>query len=256
MTEEGLIYVLTREAEILPRISEEIPVLHDFVAVLAPDGTELQKVSLLEAIERSDYSDVLERAVSSLAHPSREIDVRGDILHTNTLEILDGTLAGRLPAFRAGNVLVSMRHTNTIAVLDMNEAKIVWAMSGPWVMQHQPTVLADGNMLLFDNLGAGGLSRVIEFDPGTQEIKWSYDGREYDLYSHTIGSNQRLRNGNTLITDSDHGRAIEVTPSKRIVWEFRTPSRAGDDREFIATLFELERLEPGFPLHWLARRSE
>ncbi len=256
ITDDGLIYVLTREAEVLPRISKELPVLHDFVAVLASDGTELRRISLLEAIERSDYSDLMQRAVSSLSAPGQYGAAPGDIFHTNTLEILDGSLGDRLPPFRAGNVLVSVRQINTIAVLNMKQARITWAMSGPWVMQHQPTVLANGNILLFDNLGAGGRSRVIEFDPTTQEITWSYDGRDYDLFSRTVGTSQRLPNGNTIITESDYGRAIEVTPSKQIVWEFRTPSRAGDNGELIATLYELQRLEPGFPLRWLAYNSE
>ena len=256
ITDDGLIYVLTREAEVLPRISKELPVLHDFVVVLASDGTELRRISLLEAIERSDYSDLMQRALGSLSVRRRDGAAPGDIFHTNTLEILDGSLGDRLPPFRAGNVLVSMRQTNTIAVLDMKQARITWAMSGPWVMQHQPTVLANGNILLFDNLGAGGRSRVIEFDPSTQEITWSYDGREYELFSPILGSNQRLPNGNTIITESVYGRAIEVAPSKQIVWEFRTPSRAGDNGELIAGLYELERLEPDFPLQWLAYKSE
>ena len=69
---------------------------------------------------------------------------------------------------------------------------------------------------------------------------------KYDFFSRTVGSNQRLQNGNTLITESDKGRAIEVTPSRQVGWEFSTPSRGGDSGDVTATLFELVRLEPGF----------
>jgi hypothetical protein len=46
-----------------------------------------------------------------------------------------------------------------------------------------------------------------------------------------------------LITDTESGWAIEVTPTGEIVWDFYNPHRAGDDGELIASLFELIRLE-------------
>jgi hypothetical protein len=232
VTDDGLIWVLTREAEIVPRMDPKRPILHDFVTVLTPGGVEVDRISLLEALERSDYSDLLERMPRF-----------GDAMHTNTIEVLDGTLGDHLPAFQAGNILLAIREINTIAVLDPVAKKIVWALSGPWIKQHQSTVLANGRLLIFDNLGAGGLSRVLEIDPVSQRIEWSYDGRENGLYSGTIGSNQRLPNGNTLITESNAGRALEVTPDGEIVWEFYTPNRAGENDEYIATLWELIRLD-------------
>jgi len=62
----------------------------------------------------------------------------------------------------------------------------------------------------------------------------------------TCGAADRLPNGNTLITESDGGRAFEVTQQAEVVWEFYNPHRAGDNREFIATLFEVIRLPSSF----------
>jgi hypothetical protein len=39
-------------------------------------------------------------------------------------------------------------------------------------------------------------------------------------------SQERLPNGNTLITEAAGGRLLEVTPDGRIVWEFINPVRA------------------------------
>ena len=50
------------------------------------------------------------------------------------------------------------------------------------------------------------------------------------------------------------GRAFEVTPDKRIVWEYFNPHRAGPNQEFIATLFHLVRLPPDFPVDWARNR--
>ncbi len=144
-----------------------------------------------------------------------------------------------------------MRELSVIAIVDLEDERVVWALSGQWHAQHQPTFLADGNLLLFDNQGHGELSKVIEIDPFSQEIVWSYAGTpENGFYSRTCGSNQRLENGNTLITQSNSGRAFEVTREGRIVWEYYNPARTGDQNDLIATLYELVRLPETHP-PWL-----
>jgi outer membrane protein assembly factor BamB len=174
---------------------------------------------------------------------------RPDLLHTNTIEILDGRLAAQCPAFRAGNLLISVLELDTVAVLDPDRGEIVWALTGPWRKQHQPTVVGRGSLLVFDNLGAGpDRSRVLEIDPFTQEVLWRYGGdRATDFFSKTLGTAQRLPNGNTLITESENGRAFEVTPDGSVVWELVSPHRAGEHDELVAVLFEVVRLPPDFP---------
>jgi hypothetical protein len=68
------------------------------------------------------------------------------------------------------------------------------------------------------------------------------------------GAATRLPNGNTLATESDRGRAIEVTPDGDTVWEYLNPKRAGDRGELVATLFEMIRLPADSPLDWLYDR--
>ena len=111
--------------------------------------------------------------------------------------------------FRKGNVLISIRELDTICVVDLNTESIVWALSGMWKKQHQPTVLKNGHILIFDNKGNNSKSRVLEFNPFSQEIFWTYSGGEDSLfYSATCGSCARLPNGNTLITETDNGRGF------------------------------------------------
>jgi len=57
--------------------------------------------------------------------------------------------------------------------------------------------------------------------------------------------------GNTLITESDAGRAFETTADGKIVWEFYNPHSAGEQDEYIATLMEVVRLPQFFPTDWL-----
>lgn len=244
VTQDGEIVVLTREASVIRRINPREPVLEDFVVVLDESGAEQRRVSILDAFESSGYRTLLAR-----------MPRQGDIMHTNTVEVLDGSLAGVDEAFRAGNVLVSCLKTSTIAVIDLDAAKVVWAATGSWVRQHQPTVLDDGQILVFDNLGdksGFGRSRVFELDPATKKIGWTYAGTAGAPFeTATCGAGQRLENGNTLITESDNGRAFEVNAGGKIVWEFRSPHRAGPGNKFVATLFEVIRLPANTPLAWL-----
>jgi arylsulfotransferase ASST len=239
VTENGLIYVLDREGRIIPRINRRRGVLEDFVTVLSPKGRLLRRISILECFESSPYADLVQ------AMRKRQ----GDIFHTNTLEVLDGRFAGLHPAFRKGNLLISVFMLNTVAVLDPDRRTVVWAKAGGWRHQHQPTFLDNGHLLVFDNTGASReRSRVIEMEPVSGRIIWQYGGTpEVDLFSRTLGSSQRLPNGNTLITESENGRALEVTPDGRTVWEFYNPHRAGEKNELVASLFEMVRLPPDFP---------
>jgi len=246
--EDGTIYVLTREPRIEPRINRRWPILEDSITLIDPSGREIKSISVLEAFEHSRYRCYLEM-----------LPRKGDVTHTNTLEVLDGTLASRIPAFRKGNVLISLLKLDLIAVVDTDLEEVVWAMSGLWRRQHEPTVVEGEHLLIFDNEGkvfGGGsqASRVIEFDPATQEIVWSYEGGDgVEFYSRRCGTAARLPNGNTLITESDAGRAFEVTPGHEIVWEFLNPERAGENHEYIATLFDVVRIPPDFPLDWLRK---
>jgi hypothetical protein len=237
---DGSIWVLDRDGKILPRINPTQGVLEDFVTRLSPRGEVLERISILEAFERSPF-----------AHLLSDMPRQGDILHTNTLERLDGSLASTLPAFRAGNLLISVLQTSTLAVIDPSTRKVVWALRGAWRKQHQPTVLGNGHLLLFDNTGIDrDHSRALEIVPRDGAVTWKYGGTpEEPLFSRTLGSVQRLPNGDTLITESERGRALEVTPDKRVVWEYRSPYRTGDHDELVAALLEVVRLPGAAAIH-------
>jgi len=120
-----------------------------------------------------------------------------------------------------------------------------------WHAQHQSEFLKNGHIMLFDNKGGNkqsyykfNKSRIIEFDPFTQQIYWEYTGDNQKLFfSHWLGYNQRLPNGNTLITESTQGHIFEVTPNKEIVWEYYNPHRTGENNELIATVMGAQRLD-------------
>lgn len=242
---DGGIYVLTREAHIVPWYDTERPILEDFVALLDSRGEEQSRFSLLEAFEHSEFRSVWR---DSGSRPGRQ----GDVFHTNSLEVLDGRVAARDPAFAEGNLLVSMLKLDAIAIVDPRRRTVVWARTGIFRRQHDPTILSNGNLLLFDNVGLGERSRVLELDPLSLATVWDYEGSDASpFYSEQLGASQRLSNGNTLITESDGGRAFEVTPGGEIVWEFHNPHRTGDDGELVARLSEVRRLPADLSIDWI-----
>lgn len=172
-----------------------------------------------------------------------------DIFHTNSVAVLDGTAPAGLPAFRRGNLLVSVKRLSAVVVIDPDAREIVWALTGQWYGQHSAQFSPTGHVLLFDNLGTMRLaSRVLEVDPMTQRLLWTFGGRPgEDLLSETIGFVDRLHNGDTLITESNHGRVLEVTPDNRVVWEFDNPIRVGKRRNLVATVYFMERVPRQLP---------
>ena len=147
-----------------------------------------------------------------------------DWAHANTIEVLPSTPLGRKDSrFRPGNLLFSLRHLDVIGIVDPGKDEIVWCY-GPGILdgQHQPTMLENGNILIFDNGTYRGHSIVREIEPSSGEIVWQYENGS-DFFSPYSSDKQRLPNGNTLICECDAGHLFEVTSEKEIVWDFWSP---------------------------------
>lgn len=166
-----------------------------------------------------------------------------DLLHANAIEILREDPGGR---WEEGALLLSIRNMDLILVLDAGMERILWSW-GPGVIerQHQPVSLQSGRILLFDNGTRSRRSRVLEVDPATGEITWAYGGGPPgSFFSPIRGGVEALPNGNVLITDSERGRAFEVTREGEIVWEFYSAHR-DDSKRGRAAIYRMARLPEG-----------
>ncbi len=226
----GRIVVLTHEVSgHAPANWEQLvtPFVEEFVTVLTPDGEVVQRLSLFEMLGRSPFHRPL------VTHA----DQMGDVLHSNTVRVIGPGFASRHEGVAPGDVMVCLRNVNLVVVVDLRRESIGWAMTGPWRLPHDSDPLPDGSMLIFDNCFARGTehgSRVIRFDPRTGAVRWQYAGGEAGTLRSDIRSCQQLLpNANVLITESDRGRLIEVSPAGRVVWEYVNPVRGGDHDELI-----------------------
>lgn len=238
------IYALAEEIHEVSRIRPGRRVREDEIRILDAEGNELRRVSLLRALERSRWAHLLAR-----------IPAHDDLFHTNTIRILDGSLAERSAAFRRGNALVAIRNLDLVAVVDLEREEIAWATQGLWHLPHEPILLPSGRLLLFDNLGLRTRSRALEVDPETGGVVWSWTGPGAGFLSEGMGAVQRLPNGNTIVTDSFGGRAFEVDTAGRVVWRFDNPARTGERGELVAVIPELQRLDPAPHAAWLGARA-
>jgi len=142
---------------------------------------------------------------------------RSEWTHLNAVEVLGD-----------GNILVSFMKTNTIAIIERETGRLKWKWGpGELAHQHSPSRLDNGHILVFDNgfhpYGfPWGFSRVLEVDPESGAMVWSYGGgaETTEFYSATMSSCQRLPNNNTLICEGNTGRIFEVDYKGRLVWEF------------------------------------
>ena len=245
----GDIWVLTNKLNSIPRITSDVPVQEDYITLMNKKGKTKKEISLLASIENSEFKDFMK---SRMEIKNKGVNPVFDIFHTNTLEVLDGSVEHILPEFKKGNFLVSFRALHTIAVIDQDTGLAIWAFRGGFKGQHDSKIINNGNLLLFDNVGRGKESAVLEFDLKTMDVVWSYTGTtEFPFYSIANGASERLPNGNTLITESRDGRAFEVTEEKEIVWEFFNPNMTGENSELIAAIPELIRFEYSDSFDWI-----
>ena len=194
------------------------PYHEDFVLKLSEDGKVLDRISVIETLYKSGLEGLMRFRNRWVIEKNHEP------LHLNNVDILPRQWADKFPLFNAGDIMISMRNINTIAVLDKDSKLIKWWMSGAFSNQHDPDFLPNGHILVFDNRWhrrrVGG-SRIIEIDPISRKIVWKYSGdRAHPFYTEIRGMQQPLPNDNVLITESEGGRAFEVTRKGKIVWEY------------------------------------
>jgi len=253
--QDGCLYLLSRKCEIVFWHGIPIPLLNDYIIVLSQEGTIKNEIAVYDLVRNQVRLEHIVQGTylwlkmnckpnglwENLLPPQGKKRSLGiDVLHTNSIEFLDRNIAD---LGQKGDWLISARNLDLVAVIDEQNHELIWCY-GPGELdeQHHPTLLRNGNLLIYDNGTNRGFSRIIELDPQTKKIVWKYQANPTeDFFSPTRGACQRLPNGNTLITDSDNGRAFEVTKAGRIVWDFYNPDIKNKEKAR-AVIYRMSRI--------------
>jgi hypothetical protein len=237
---DGGYLVLTFNFRRIPSIHPSIDIRDDQITHLSNDGEIISETSLYDLLtaEGSTFS------FQPVQPTQREQETFIDLFHANALHWIPDSLRKSTQPFSPGSLVVTIRHQDTIAIVDWDRKEATWTwgqgiISGP----HDAQILPSGQLLLFDNGLSRGWSRVIEVDPKTRKLSWQYHApRRRSFFSPSRGGAQRLSNGHTLITDSDSGSAFEITPRGRQVWRYRNPHQNPNGGR--ATMNRVQRYDP------------
>ncbi len=214
-------------------------------------GRVLDEHAIMDALYQSGWASIM------LAGPGAGKAVREeDPLHLNDVELLTPELASAFPMFEAGDLMVSLRHLNTIIVLEPTHRQVRWVMTGPFLAQHDPDFLPNGHILLYDNRITGdvpklGGSRLVEIDPVSRKMVWTYEGKDDQaFYAPSRGEQQLLPNGNILISDPYGGRVVEIAPAhaNNTVWEWVNLIEPG----LVGMITDVQRV-PRAALGWIGQ---
>lgn len=260
-TPDGGLWVITREIRWIDRPARrgagsrprQLPIVDDLLLRLDAAGRSLERISLYDvlgdAVPEARWR-ALRDQVALWRRQGRGRDAMerwahhggaSEPFHLNAVELVTAPVAG---VARPGDLLICVRELDLVATLDPRTRRLRWSW-GPGVLQrpHDPTFLAGGHLLLFDNGARRGWSQVLAVEPASGTIVWRYRGTPPEsFFSAERGAAQRLAGGDTLITESDAGRVFEVTPDGEVVWELLAPVDRSTDPPRRSTVYRLRRL--------------
>lgn len=166
-----------------------------------------------------------------------------DPFHANDVEPLGEEMAAAFPLFQAGDLLISLRELNLLAVVEPTEGRLRWYRHGPWHKQHDPDFEPDGTITVFDNGTGSGRSRLLRTRPGSAEVETVFEGRDdAPFYTWRRGKHEMLPGGGALVTESERGRVFEIDRDGDLLWDWE--ARFDADRNVIIT--EARKIPPGF----------
>lgn len=204
----------------------------------AVTGKLLSEIGLVEDLLKSSSSKGNIFSVRSdfpFKHFQFNPSDKDDLFHPNDVDVLKLKDADKFPDFNAGDLLLSFRNLHLLMVIDPISKQIKWWSHGPWRFQHDPDFTSDGKISVFSNNTFTGRSEIITVDPSTGHVVNELENGNLFFYTTHQGKHQYLPNGNLLITISGEGRAVQVTKTGQMVFEYNNISAISDQyNEYLA----------------------
>ncbi|MBS1625957.1 MAG: aryl-sulfate sulfotransferase [Bacteroidetes bacterium] len=276
---------------------------YDVILILSPEGKVIYRWSLLD--HWNEYFSIISKSVMlkdllipfdsaqgieeyiSQAPERFFIKARNDQgsgeayewSHLNSMQVLpDNSLAGFNPAFRKGNLLISLNPYACYGILDTATRRFEWIGYLPDPTRlHTVTLTPQNTILIFQNstdaeywdedkqgreaylnplhkvfaprpfikpVGRPWVS-ITEYEPRANKIVWEYTAEPKEsMAAPFLGSAQRLPNGNTLIcasTDQEGTKVMELDTNKKQVWLY-LPTEKDWETHLPASFYRMTRI--------------
>lgn len=214
------------------------PFMEPMVLKVSEEGKILNEISIMNLLKENDLQGLL--FMSSINDTSTEVS--GNTLHLNDVETFPSFKEEG--AFKAGDIMVSLRNINTILIFNEKDQKVKYMSIGEFVRQHDPDFIDGDTISIFDNNNIAS----AEHDPQSRILVKSFiDNQSHvhyagnktkPFYTVMLGKHQWLPNGNMLIAEGMKGKAFEIDRKGNTVWMYVNIV----DKGYIGILEDAERL--------------
>lgn len=189
-----------------------VPIRGDQIVEITPDGTQTVAWSAWDCFD-----------------PAVDIGTDQNIGWTfaNALDYDEAADAYRISLRNFSTIVQIDRATRTCPIRFGTTAANVTPAPGDATFLHEhQSHWVDGSVLVFDNDGASGESRVTEFawdgSAATADAVWSYTS-EPSIYTFVLGDVTRLAGGDTMVDWAVGGQIDRVGPDGTLKWRVNTP---------------------------------
>ena len=187
----------------------------------ADTGETLESIDLMDDVILPDPAATLAFRVPKNYKWNRDAktDDIPDIFHPNDVEVLPAAWADAFPDFSAGDLIMSHRSIDLVGVVDRQTGRLKWHQSGPWEHQHDADFHPDGTITVYSNNTDRFRSTIVEMDMTTGETRDKFAESPFEFDSFIMGQQERLPNGNWLVTVPMEGRTVELDTEGNLVRE-------------------------------------
>lgn len=198
----------------------------DGISWVSPDGKLLKARSIMDLLLAAGRRDLV-FGVGPWEPDRFHINDADPVLHDQGIA-------------RRGDIALSIRNVSTVALYRPSEERLVWVRTGPWLGQHDISVLPDGRYSIFGNdvirfsdrvqeyANTNGCAEVYVLDATTGAVETPYSRvlNEYKVRSKTQGRARILKNGDVFVEATDTFRLLRLS-HKTLRWEYFPVSAPG-----------------------------
>lgn len=174
-----------------------------------------------------------------------------DPIHLNDIQLIKTKEhANFFPDGKVGDMLISLRLTNSIHLIDKDTRKVKWSLMDKFTKQHSPRITNRGTLLIFDNLGSdpqNGASRILEIDISSQNIVGKWEAVNKDFFESKSRGKVDIFDDMLIVQDQDwhSGRnnemfaldcdenSLSMTCKKQVIFSGKPPHFQFDNAVFL-----------------------